>query len=530
MRTSNRRSSASSAQPDDLTTEQTEQNPAPVEIIAVGVAAIVAGGILRFTTTSSLWLDESLSVNIARLPVGDIFSWLRHDGHPPLYYLLLHGWMELFGTGDVAVRALSGVFGLLTLPLAYIAGRRRGGPLLGWLTVTVFALSAYMVRYSDEARMYSLVMLLTVGGYLLVDDVVRRGRRTPVRLVAIALVAAALLYTHYWALWLLGSAGIVLLWRAWRERDAAVRRPAVEVVCALMIGGLLFLPWIPSMLYQSAHTGTPWASPSRPTTAAAFTFNDLGSGLYSDAGFFAIVLGVLILLAVFGRAVDSRRIDLDIRTRPQLRAEALVAGLTFTLAITISYALRGAFATRYAAVVMPFLALLVAGGLTRFAGRWVRFGVVVVVCAFLGLGALWNVADTRTQVGEIGAAIDANAKPGDLVVFCPDQLGPSGSRTITADVEKVAYPTFGDPTLVDWVDYKARNDEQDPAAFAQQVLSQAGPDRGIFVVWSGEYKTFDDDCEELVGVIGTARPAQDLVTANADFFEKATLSWYPATA
>jgi mannosyltransferase len=510
--------------------DRSDHAAAPVEIVVVGVVALVAGVLLRFTTASSLWLDESLSVNIAELPVGDIFSWLRHDGHPPLYYLILHGWMEVFGSADASVRALSGVFGLLTLPLAYIAGRRLGGSLLGWLTVTVFALSAFMVRYSSEARMYSLVMLLAVAGYLLVDDVVRRGRNNVLRLVGIALVAGALLYTHYWALWLLGATGLVLGWRAWRNADRGIRFPALQAAGALVVGALLFVPWIPSMLYQSAHTGTPWATPSRPTTAAAFTFNDLASGLYSDAGFFAIVLGALMLLAVFGRAVDSRRIDLDLRTRPQFRAEALVAGLTFVLAISVSYALRGAFATRYAAVVMPFLALLVAGGLTRFTARWVRLGAVLAVCAFMSVGALWNLSDTRTQAGQAGRAIDANAQPGDLVVYCPDQLGPAGSRAVTADVEEVAYPTFGDPRLVDWVDYKERNDATDPVAFSQRVLDEAGPDRAIFVVWSGSYKTFQNDCEQLVRAIGTWRPGQELIQENGTFFEKAYVQWYPAAA
>jgi len=63
-----------------------------------GVAAAVAVGIVaRFVQRSPLWLDEALSVNIARLPVSDLLEALWHDGHPPLYYLLLHFWMEVVG-------------------------------------------------------------------------------------------------------------------------------------------------------------------------------------------------------------------------------------------------------------------------------------------------------------------------------------------------------------------------------------------------------------------------------------------------
>ncbi len=530
MRTREPGSAAGVSEPGNGPEPDRDAASARPEIIAVGIVAIVAGSVLRFATRSSLWLDEALTVNIAELPTGDLVHWLRHDGHPPLYYLLLHVWTDLFGTGDVAVRALSGVFGLLALPLAWIAGRRRGGPLLGWITVTFVALSPFAVRYSDEARMYSMVMFLAFAGYLLLDDVLRQGRGGLLRYAGITVVTAALLYTNYWALWLLATAGLVVLWRVWKASDAAARTTAWKVVAALVVGGLLFVPWLPTMLYQSAHTGTPWASPSRPTVALAYTLSDFGSGLYADASFFAILLGMLIVLAVFGRSLDRRTIALDLRTVPQVRIEAIVAGATFTIGMVTSFLTKGAFATRYAAVVFPFVALLIAAGVTRFSARWIRFGALGVMCAFLGVGALWNIADTRTQAAEWGAAIDANAQPGDLVVYCPDQLGPAGSRAVTADVEQVVYPTFEPAGLVDWVDYADRNDEQDPVAFGQRVLEEAPPDRGIFVVWNGEYKTFDGDCEAMLNTIGAVRPGQELVSDESRFFEHGSVSWFPATS
>jgi uncharacterized membrane protein len=516
------------SRPDDLPDERFD-DPAPVEVVVVGVVALVVGTVLRFTTQSSLWLDEALSVNIAQLPLGDITDWLRHDGHPPLYYLLLHGWIEVFGSGDVAVRALAGVFGLATLPLAWVAGRRRGGPLLGWVTVSVVALSPFAVRYSDEARMYSMVMFLAFAGYLLVDDVMRRGRDGWLRLSAVALVAAALLYTHYWAIWLLAATGLLVLWQAWRA-DAAVRARALKVAGALVVGGVLFLPWLPSMLYQSAHTGTPWAPPARPSVALAFTLFDLGSGLYDDAAFFGILLALLVVLGVFGRARGRHAIDLDLRTQRQLRPETLVLALTFLIGIAMAFVARGAYATRYASVFFPFLVLLIAAGVTRFAARWLRFGVLVALCAILAIGAFWNIGDTRTQAGEIAATIDDHAQPGDLVVYCPDQLGPGTSRIVTADVEQVSYPNLTDPGLVDWVDYGERNEAVDPIAVASEIVARAPAERGIFVVWNGEYRTVERDCQELVSAIAAQRPAQELVQQKGRYFEHAYLMWFPPTA
>ena len=111
----------------------------------LGVAALVLVGVVaRFVTTSPLWLDEALSANIAALPLGDIADALRQDGHPPLYYWMLHGWMSVFGEGDAAVRSLSGVFGVLSLPLAYEAGRRRAGHAAGLcVLVTLFIRETY---------------------------------------------------------------------------------------------------------------------------------------------------------------------------------------------------------------------------------------------------------------------------------------------------------------------------------------------------------------------------------------------------
>ena len=100
-------------------------------LFVLAVAAVLGAIALRFFTTSDLWFDEALSVNIAKLPLDRIPEALRHDGHPPLYYFLLHPWLSIFGTGDFASRAFSGIFGVAALPLAWFAGKRLGGRAMG---------------------------------------------------------------------------------------------------------------------------------------------------------------------------------------------------------------------------------------------------------------------------------------------------------------------------------------------------------------------------------------------------------------
>ena len=128
------------------------------------------------------------------------------------------------------------------------------------------ALSPFAVRYATEARMYSLVMLLVLAGYLVLVDALS-GPGPGALVGGLALIAGLLLLTHYWSFYLLAAVGrccsAVRWWRQPADRAATVR-----VGLARRRGRLLFLPWLGGFLYQSAHTGTPWGEPFRPTAIA----------------------------------------------------------------------------------------------------------------------------------------------------------------------------------------------------------------------------------------------------------------------
>src|SRR5271168_64453 len=183
--------------------------------VAVGVV-LAAGLLLRFWTRSALWFDEAQTVDIARLPLHAIPSALEHDGAPPLYYYLLHIWMALFGQSNDAVRSLSGVIAVITLPVAWLCGKRLGGRAVAWTMLVLLASAPFAVYYATESRMYALVILLTGCGYLALGRAVDKPR--PGNLIAVAVVAAALLYTQYWAVYLVAMVGIWLVVAVIRTR------------------------------------------------------------------------------------------------------------------------------------------------------------------------------------------------------------------------------------------------------------------------------------------------------------------------
>jgi hypothetical protein len=170
-----------------------------------------------------------------------------------------------------------------------------------------------------------------------------------------------------------------------------------------------------------------------------------------------------------------------------------------------------------------------AAGLAALPVRTALVAVVAAVGLGLGVSALNAVHFQRTQAREVADAIDADgARAGDVVVYCPDQLGPAVDRLLDDDLTGLAYPTLGAPERVDWVDYAERNEAADPARIASAVLERAG-DRRIYVVWAGGYKTFGDQCERLLVELSTQRSQRILVTSDLGFYEPSALSVFDAS-
>ncbi|HET7721204.1 MAG TPA: glycosyltransferase family 39 protein [Acidimicrobiales bacterium] len=479
------------------------------EVVVIGL--LVATGVgFRLFTGSPLWLDEALSVNIASLPIGDIGDALRRDGHPPLYYWFLHAWMELVGTGDVAVRSLSGLFGLVSLPLAYEAGRRRAGHAAGLCVLALTALTPWCVRYATEARMYALVLTLVFAGWLLADDLLRAPSRW--RWAALAVVTSGGLLSHYWTIHL-GIASVLLLaWTWWRAgRTSEVRRGVVRVAAALAAGAVLFLPWVPAFLDQLAKTGTPWAAAGRPTAAATELLGALGGGArYAEAVLFGVGFYVLVLFGLTLLPEDRSRAVVDFASVPGVRGEVALGLVTPAVGTGVGLLTESAFQARYAAAFVPFLLVAAGVGLARLPAPWPRRVAGGSMALFAGVGLVANVVDERTQGEQLADVVAANAGPDDLVVICPDQLGPATLRALPDEVAAVGLPAFERPVRIDWRDYESRNEAADPAEAVDRVLDDVGPGT-VWMVLNTGYRTYEGYCEGVLAGLQDARPATELV-------------------
>jgi mannosyltransferase len=519
--------------PRDLRRRPRTEAVRPELAVLVGVG-LVLGVALRFVASTPLWLDEALTANLAELSPSELLEALRSDGHPPLYYLLLHYWGGLVGSSDAALRALSGVLSVAALPLAWIAGRRFGGPVAGWVAVAVLAMNPFALRYATENRMYSLVALEVLVVWLLADDL-WAGRSARWRVPALAVAAGALLWTQYWGAFLLGAVGLVAVWR-WLRGSAPERRGSMWVVVGLLGAGILFVPWLPSLLDQLGSTGTPWAAGMRPTAAAGQFLGDLAGGVPRETYLFAALFGAVAVLGLFGRiSTDPHLVELDVRTTPTVRTEAVLIVLALGVGATVGWLGDTAFASRYAMVVLPLVVLVLTAGIVVVTHRSARAVLLALVLAAGVVASGHELTSNRTQSGEWATAIVADARPGDVVALCPDQLGPATERSLRqrlgedlGGLEVVGVPALDDARFVDWVDYEERNAAADPNMVAAALTDLAGPDGAVFVVWNPSYRTYEGLCEGLVEALGATYPAvTELVVAEPeDNFEHATVTWF----
>lgn len=221
----------------------------PHLVVLIGIVALGAG--LRFATLDlqSYRYDEAVTVTRVLHPgFLQTFAAVTHsESTPPLYYLLAWAWSRPFGTGELWLRSLSALAGTASILVVYLAAlalplARRAG----LIAAALVAVSPVLIWFSQDARAYALVLLLTALSFLFFARARRRaGRRD---LLWWAVFSALALATHYFAGFVVGAEAAVLL-------VAQRRRGVVIAVLAISTAGALLAP---IALRQTEHNHAGW--------------------------------------------------------------------------------------------------------------------------------------------------------------------------------------------------------------------------------------------------------------------------------
>ena len=285
------------------------------------LAALVAvAAAFRFTRIGhqSFWLDESYTVDLVQRSFGHMLSGVASDeSTPPLYYVLAWVWAKVFGLNEYGLRSLSALAGTLTVPAAYVAGASLVTRRVGLVAAALAAFSPLLVWYSQEARSYALMVLLSGLGLLAL--LAARERPTARNLALWAAASIAAIATHYYAGFLVGVEAL------WLLAAAAARLRALVAVAVVAAAGCALLPLA---IHQRDHGGAAFIAQTSFARRVAQIPKQFLVGYHGPLELTLTIVSLLLVAGAFTRLVLAA--DPPARRRAFTLAALAVAALAAT--------------------------------------------------------------------------------------------------------------------------------------------------------------------------------------------------------
>jgi mannosyltransferase len=343
-----------------LVNQPSESRFATAALIVISTCAAA----LRFHAldVKTFWFDEGVSVAIARLDAYNFLRILwRREANMSLYYALLHLWLRL-GNSESFIRSLSAVFAIATIPAIFFLGRNLFDSRTGLIAAALLSVNAFHVCYSQEARSYSLMVLLCILSTIYFLKTVESSRYR----YAYIVLSSLAVYAHFYSLLLLAAQYLWLRYLSSTATSGTTWKPTWKTITILVAPILLFvattgagpLKWIP-----------------RPGIKDLWDFAVLITG--HDGVLLMIAIGVLAVLGAYP-AVHNKS------TANESPLQFLLVWLLFPILLVLLLSIfRPLFLPRYFIFCLPPLLLLVAVGFRRIRPVWQV--PLIVFCLALSL-------------------------------------------------------------------------------------------------------------------------------------------------
>ena len=380
------------------------------------LAILLLGAVLRLygLDFQSLSDDELASWDFShRETLSQVIRGVRGDIHPPLYFLILHFARWIFGESEWALRLPSAIAGWLCIPAIYLLGKRLYSEREGIIAAVFFAVLWAPIYFSQEARPYSMLILLSIlTSYFWWGVMIglRYRRELPAGDAALYAVCAVFCaYLHYFGLLLVMLQGAALA--------ALAYGMARDVMLLYVPAVIAYLPWLPGMVHQfryGTQSGTgEWTLQALPDH---FQF------LFGRSGLLSLTAWTLLCFLLI-RGWDD--------LRPRRKGRGVPPGL-----LLAAWAL-GPFVVAYVAshsmltdenlpVSLPAVFLLLARSVTRtFSGRaaavfqgTVAVGLAAASLAYLLFSMDYYTTPTNEQLREAALYVTGHEGKDTLVVRC----------------------------------------------------------------------------------------------------------------
>jgi mannosyltransferase len=398
-----------------------------VSMLTLALLAVTAAGLrFLFLARKPFWFDECFSVEAARLSWHDFVRllWWR-EANMSLYYVLLRGWLHLtsdpgsnwglnLGFSPFFIRSLSVLCSLATLPAILWLGCKLFDRRVGLIAAALMSCNAYSIRYAQEARSYSLFVLLATlsSGFFIacVREPPPSGRTRR------SYVLASLLgvYAHLYAVLL-----VFAQWLSWRGIEETQESGAREATTSAMRRSWISIAIaiLPLMAFVAKTGAGPIRWIHRP---GVHDLLDFGERLAGNDG---LPLLLLYAAACLAAIMPLRRRLFRLGAGWNVwKVQFLLIWLLFPVALTVTLSLaRPVFLARYLIFSLPALILLAAVGLANLRKTWMMFTCLATILLF-SLQGTFSYYDHDFDLERDGSEAATNyiydhAQPGDAIMF-----------------------------------------------------------------------------------------------------------------
>lgn len=370
--------------------------------------------------TLELSFDEAISANVASLGLEGALAHLSSQPfeHPPAYYLMLNPWLRLAGDSEFALRFFSVFWGTLTVPLLYLLVTRLTNRHLAHIAALLAAISPFLVAYSQEARMYTLLPCLSLAALLCYFEALENPRRPGWWLAYAAFIVLGFV-THYYFVFLWVVASVHLVLEKPRHRSAWLLGGGVQALA--LLGGAAWLLGSPgprASLARVVQGETAFSlSYKLDKVLPTLMVSEVRIAPIPLATYLLAALGWLLTLLGIAYARTSRRLGPG-----SWRFLLLLLSLPIALSLAIPYGVLGRHLGYVLVAVFAFMAL----ALHKLARRhWATLAAGLV--AVLALNTYGLAAQYTASKGDFGQAmgyVNQQARDGDILVLTQPAQSP----------------------------------------------------------------------------------------------------------
>jgi len=365
--------------------------------ISLLVLLLCASFFVVYYSNSGYSSDEVWSVKAASLNYTSEMAMLKADVHPPLYFQILHMWVRLFGTGEKAVRSLSGLFYLLAVYGVYRLGRALYGDKTALLCATLYLSSPLAVLSGQFARMYALLSLLSVLSTWLYLQFSIKPNDSRLLFVLYIVVNILGTFTHIAFFFILFGQ---IVCHSLFFRHARLKSFLVAIVLSLVPYTLL---WAPVLMGQIANSAEGLAWLKRPGLSRVAEL------LLIYGGAFWLLVPALLFIWWRSRFESFRRLS-------KLRSTSLpllLLALTILTPLLISQ-FKPIFNSRFAIVGLHLFALTIGAVMGKDHTYLLCFALILLSAITL---SVVHTASATCDNRATAIYLTQTAKDGDVVIF-----------------------------------------------------------------------------------------------------------------